>query len=62
MIAAIGAVHPDVVMIELDEERLEFMRGPSQRPTLQQFHYAVSWLWATGSKRGFSLTMHAVWY
>ena len=34
VIATIGAVRPDAVMIELDEERLEFMRGPS-RPTLQ---------------------------
>ncbi|CAL1139502.1 unnamed protein product [Cladocopium goreaui] len=41
VIAAIAAVHPDVVMIELDEERLEFMRGPSQRPVLQQFQYTV---------------------
>jgi pheromone shutdown protein TraB len=43
VIAAIAAVHPDVVMIELDEERLEFMRGPSQRPVLQQFQYTVPW-------------------
>ena len=43
MVAAIASVHPDVVMIELDEERLEFMRGPSQRPVLQQFHYTVPW-------------------
>eukprot|EP00435_Cladocopium_sp_Y103_P007503 s3840_g2.t1 len=41
VVAAISAVHPDVVMIELDEERLEFMRGPSQRPVLQQFQYTV---------------------
>eukprot|EP00438_Fugacium_kawagutii_P005875 Skav214410 [mRNA] locus=scaffold586:41913:44445:+ [translate_table: standard] len=41
VISAIAAVHPDVVMIELDEERLEFMRGPGPRPTLQQFHYTV---------------------
>ncbi|CAJ1401743.1 unnamed protein product [Effrenium voratum] len=38
VIATIGAVRPDAVMIELDEERLEFMRGPS-RPTLQAFQY-----------------------
>ena len=42
MISAISAVHPDVVMIELDEERLEFMRGPNQRPVLQQFYYTVA--------------------
>eukprot|EP00434_Breviolum_minutum_P003034 symbB.v1.2.002666.t2/scaffold138.1/size301272/7 len=41
VISAISAVHPDVVMIELDEERLEFMRGPNQRPVLQQFYYTV---------------------
>lgn len=29
-------------MIELDEERLEFMRGPNQRPVLQQFYYTVA--------------------
>ena len=50
VISAISAVHPDVVMIELDEERLEFMRGPNQRPVLQQFYYTVAlvendWLW-----------------
>ena len=56
MISAIGAVHPDVVMIELDEERLEFMRGPNQRPVLQQFYYTVAWLKMTGVERDFCMS------